>query len=202
MGMDLELEWEEPGWQRMMDSLPRGSVIPAERFFAMLGAVDEEGALEAALTLTARGVGLDVSRLPQGGPGAAGERLAREAEDAVQDAFVKYLEKAPAFASGEHERAWLLRVLINGCKSRLRAPWRRRTTPLLDTYPAAAEEERLALEEISALPPKERAVIHLYYYEGYPTAEIAALTGEREGTVRSRLTRARARLRELLKGET
>ena len=64
MGMDLELEWEEPGWQRMMDSLPRGSVIPAERFFAMLGAVDEEGALEAALTLTARGVGLDVSRLP------------------------------------------------------------------------------------------------------------------------------------------
>ena len=43
MGMDLELEWEEPGWQRMMDSLPRGSVIPAERFFAMLGAVDEEG---------------------------------------------------------------------------------------------------------------------------------------------------------------
>ena len=125
-----------------------------------------------------------------------------EAEDAVQDAFVKYLEKAPAFASGEHERAWLLRVLINGCKSRLRAPWRRRTTPLLDTYPAAAEEERLALEEISALPPKERAVIHLYYYEGDPTAEIAALTGEREGTVRSRLTRARARLRELLKGET
>ena len=72
MGMDLELEWEEPGWQRMMDSLPRGSVIPAERFFAMLGAVDEEGALEAALTLTARGVGLDVSRLPQGGPGQQG----------------------------------------------------------------------------------------------------------------------------------
>ena len=125
-----------------------------------------------------------------------------EAEDAVQDAFVRYLEKRPAFRDAGHERAWLLRVLINGCKSRLRAPWRRRTTPLLDTYPAAAEEERLALEEISALPPKERAVIHLYYYEGYPTAEIAALTGEREGTVRSRLTRARARLRELLKGET
>ena len=89
MGMDLKLEWEEPGWQRMMDSLPRGSVIPAERFFAMLGAVDEEGALEAALTLTARGVGLDVSRLPQGGPGAAGERLAREAELARRGALPK-----------------------------------------------------------------------------------------------------------------
>ena len=87
MGMDLELEWEEPGWRRMMDSLPRGSVIPAERFFAMLGSVDEEGALEAALTLTARGVGLDVSRLPQGGPGAAAERLAREAELARRGAL-------------------------------------------------------------------------------------------------------------------
>ena len=100
MGMDLELEWEEPGWQRMMDSLPRGSVIPAERFFAMLGAVDEEGALEAALTLTARGVGLDVSRLPQGGPGAAGERLAREAELARRGAL------PGALASGDPLRLY------------------------------------------------------------------------------------------------
>lgn len=84
MALDLELEWQEPGWQRVMDGLPRGSVIPAERFFAMLGAVDEAEALEAALTLTARGVGLDVSRVPRGGHGAAAERLAREAELARQ----------------------------------------------------------------------------------------------------------------------
>ena len=45
------------------------ALIPAERFFAMLGAVDEAEALEAALTLTARGVGLDVSRVPRGGHG-------------------------------------------------------------------------------------------------------------------------------------
>ena len=44
-------------------------------------------------------------------------------------------------------------------------------------------------------------MLHLYYYEGYQTAEIAALTGLREGSVRSRLTRARARLRQVLKGE-
>ena len=44
-------------------------------------------------------------------------------------------------------------------------------------------------------------MLHLYYYEGYQTAEIAAMTGWREGTVRSRLARARDRLRELLKGE-
>ena len=124
-----------------------------------------------------------------------------EAEDAVQDAFVRYLEKRPAFRDAGHERAWLLKVTANGCKSRLRAPWRRRTAPLLDAYPAAAPEEGALLEAMQALPARDRAVLHLYYYEGYQTAEIAALTGLREGSVRSRLTRARTRLRQVLKGE-
>ena len=101
----------------------------------------------------------------------------------------------------EYEAPWLLRVTVNGCKSRLRAPWRRRTAPLLDAYPAAAPEEGTLLEAMQALPARDRAVLHLYYYEGYQTAEIAALTGLREGSVRSRLTRARTRLRQVLKGE-
>ena len=124
----------------------------------------------------------------------------QEAEDAVQDAFLRCWEKAPEFESGAHAKAWLLRVTVNGCKSRLRAPWRR-AAPLLDTYPADGPEERETLEAVQALPAADRAVVHLHYYEGYKTAEIAAMTGQREGTVRSRLSRARARLRELLKGE-
>ena len=124
-----------------------------------------------------------------------------QAEDAVQDAFLRCLEKAPDFESPAHARAWLLRVTVNGCKSRLRAPWRRRTAPLLDAYPAAAPEEGTLLEAMQARPARDRAVLHLYYYEGYQTAEIAALTGLREGSVRSRLTRARTRLRQVLKGE-
>ena len=81
MEMDLELEWQDASWERMIWGLPRGSVIPAQRFFAMLGPVDEEGAREAAQLLTDREVGLDVSGLPRSGyPGAAKERLAREAE--------------------------------------------------------------------------------------------------------------------------
>ena len=126
---------------------------------------------------------------------------AHEAEDAVQDAFLRYWERAPDFPDAARERAWLLTVTVNGCKSRLRAPWRRRTAPLLDTYPAAAAEEREVVEAVQALPPKDRAVVHLYYYEGYQTAEIAAMTGQREGTVRSHLSRARDKLRRLLKGE-
>ena len=126
---------------------------------------------------------------------------APEAEDAVQDAFLRWWERAPDFPDAARERAWLLKVTVNGCKSRLRSPWRRRTAPLLDTYPAADREERELLEAVQALPPRDRAVIHLYYYEGYQTAEIAAMTGQREGTVRSRLSRARDKLRRLLKGE-
>ena len=123
---------------------------------------------------------------------------AQEAQDAVQDAFLRYLEKAPDFASPEHEKAWLLRVTVNGCKSRLRSPWRRRRSPLLESVPAATAEEVGVLEAVQALPAKDRAAIHLFYYEGYQTAEIAAMTGEAEGTVRSRLSRARAKLRRLL----
>ena len=122
----------------------------------------------------------------------------QEAEDAVQDAFVTYLEMAPEGL--EHPSAWLTRVLVNGCKSRLRLAWRR-VVPLPDTLPAPTPEEREGLEELFALPPADRAVIHLYYYEGYSTQEIARLTGQRPGTVRARLSRAREKLKKLLEGE-
>ena len=122
----------------------------------------------------------------------------QEAEDAVQDAFVRYLERAPEEL--ENPGAWLMRVLVNNCKSRLRLAWRR-VGPLPDTLPAPAVEEREVLEELFALPPADRAVLHLYYYEGYTTDEIARITGRRPGTVRTRLSRAREKLRRLLTEE-
>ena len=122
----------------------------------------------------------------------------QEAEDAVQDAFLAFLEKAPDGL--EHPGAWLMRVAVNSCRSRLRRAWRREL-PLPDTLPAPGPEERQELEELFALPPEDRAVIHLHYYEGYSTQEIAQLLHCRPGTVRSRLSRARERLRRLLGGD-
>lgn len=119
----------------------------------------------------------------------------QEAEDAVQDAFVQYLEKAPEEL--DNPGAWLMRVLVNGCKSRLRLAWRR-VRPLPDTLPAPGPEEREVLAELFDLPPEDRAVIHLHYYEGYSTVEIAQMLGCRPGTVRSRLSRARDKLRKQL----
>ena len=120
----------------------------------------------------------------------------QEAEDAVQDAFVKFLEKAPAEL--ENPNAWLMRVLVNGCKSRLRLAWRQ-VARLPDTLPAPeSPRQREELEELWQLPPEERAAVHLFYYEGYSTEEIARMVGVAPGTVRSRLSRARERLRKLL----
>ena len=124
---------------------------------------------------------------------------AAEAEDAVQDAFVKYLERRPRLQNPEDTGKWLMRVTVNGCKDRLRAAYRRCSVPLTEELPAPGPEERPGLEEFfSKLSPRDRTVIHLYYYEGYSTGEIAGILRLREGTVRSRLSRARAQLRTLL----
>ena len=122
-----------------------------------------------------------------------------DAEDIVQEVFLRAYEKAPEFESEEHEKAWLIRVTVNFCKSRLRSPWRKRTESLLNSYPATEPEQHKLLEYILALPPKYRTVIHLFYYEGYSVKDIAELTEQKETTVRSLLTRARQKLKTVLK---
>jgi RNA polymerase sigma-70 factor (ECF subfamily) len=88
---------------------------------------------------------------------------------------------------------------VNLCNSRLRSPWRKRRLPLLNSYPASEPEQHELLEQIVALEPKYRTVIHLFYYEGYSVKDISELTGQKEATVRSHLTRARQKLKLVLK---
>lgn len=102
-----------------------------------------------------------------------------DAEDVVQEVFLRVYEKSVEFESEEHARSWLIRVTVNLCNSRLRSPWRRRTEPLLDTYPASEPEQHELIEQTMKLPPKYRTVIHLFYYEGYSIKEISRLTGQR-----------------------
>lgn len=118
-----------------------------------------------------------------------------EAEDAVQDAFLRFLERSPRDL--EYPNAWLMRVLVNGCKSRLRLRWRR-VEPLPETLPVPGPEEREELEEFYSLPPEDRTILHLFYYEGYSTEEIAEMLHLQPSSIRSRLTRARQKLRKLL----
>jgi len=124
-----------------------------------------------------------------------------DAEDVMQDVFLKVMEKATAFQSDGHEAAWLTTVTVNLCRSRLRSPWRKKREPLLDIYPAQDAEQQTLMETVLALPPKYRAAIYLFYYEDRPIKEIAEMTGQKEPTVRSLLTRARQMLKEFLEGE-
>ena len=124
-----------------------------------------------------------------------------DAEDIIQDVFVKLIEKQPRFESPEHEVAWLVRVTVNQCKSHLRSYWQKNTVALLDSYPAQTEEQHDLMYAVNALAPKYRTVIHLFYYEGYSTKEIAEITDQKESTVREQLTRARRSLKVFLEGD-
>jgi RNA polymerase sigma-70 factor (ECF subfamily) len=124
-----------------------------------------------------------------------------DAEDIVQEAFLRAYERAPDFETEEHEKAWLIRVTVNLCNSRLRSPWRKRIIPFLDSYPTSEPEQHELLEQIMTLPTKYRTVIHLFYYERYSIKDISELTGQKESTVRSHLTRARQKLKSFLKEE-
>lgn len=128
-------------------------------------------------------------------------RSRQDSDDIFQEVYLRYHRSAPVFQSESHENAWLLRVTANCAKSALTAPWRRRTVPLEDIYTYSDPEESAVDEALAALPGKYRAVLHLFYYEGYQTEEIARILGRSPATVRSQLTRARQKLRELLKEE-
>ena len=125
----------------------------------------------------------------------------QEAEDAVQDTFLRYLEKRPELKDENHEKAWLLKVTANRCKSVLRSRKRHPAVELLDVYPAPDSDAGELVEAVLSLPASQRAAVHLFYYEGYSTGEIAAILGQRPGTVRSHLSRGREALRQKLKGD-
>ncbi len=80
MKLDLDLALQEPGWVRAIACIPGGTEISAQRFFALLGQADESEAMEAAMMLEARGIGLDVSQLAPAVRGRAAQRLALESE--------------------------------------------------------------------------------------------------------------------------
>ena len=122
-----------------------------------------------------------------------------DAEDIMQEVFVRLLRARPDFADRAHARAWLLRVAANCANDWFRAPWRRREGPLTDSLPAPEHEDGGVVEAVLALPAKYRTAVHLYYYEELSVAEIAKITGKSESAVKSRLFRARAMLREALK---
>lgn len=148
----------------------------------------------------------------------------QDAEDVTQTVFMKLLETGDSFADEEHLRRWLIRVTVNECKNLWKSFWKRRVGLAEKTEPEEQEaydytgytkrgarkgmppenpefdalSQSELYEAVMALPKDYRVIVHLFYYEDYRTGEIAELLHIREQTVRTRLVRARQKLRQRL----
>ena len=126
---------------------------------------------------------------------------AADAEDAAQEAQLRYHISEKQFESEQHIRAWLLRVAINCAKNVSRSFFRRNTVPLedyMDSLEFDSGESREIFREVMNLPESYRLVIHLYYYEDYSVAEIGRILGLTESNVKVRLSRGRQLLKKAL----
>lgn len=135
----------------------------------------------------------------------------QDAEDVVQDTFYQYIKSAPVFENSEHEKAWFMKVTLNGCRKVFRCAWyRHRDTLPVPEMPSecSMEQELLVkerrqelLEAVFSLPGKYREVLHLFYFEELSVRQIMEVTGRKESTVTSQLTRGRELLRKKIKEE-
>jgi RNA polymerase sigma-70 factor (ECF subfamily) len=132
-----------------------------------------------------------------------------DAQDAVQDVFLKYLRVAPRFRDDEHAKAWLLRVTVNTCRDQLRRRTVRTYLPLEEIAELVADESSASeeavqgvariLRQLSELPEKNRTVLILHALEGLSVEEVAATLGLSQSAVKMRLSRGREQLRNLMK---
>lgn len=122
------------------------------------------------------------------------------ADDVVQEVFLRYIQKDIDFQSEEHVKAWLIRVAINCSKNVFTNSWFKKTEGLSEEISFETPERSDVYYATLELPQKYRAVIHLFYYEDMSVAEISKCIGVKEATVKSQLHRAREMLRTKLKG--
>lgn len=123
-----------------------------------------------------------------------------DAEEILQETLLKILTSAPNFESEEHKKGWLLRVAANLSKNRLEYNALRAYDELSEDLAEEGREDlSFVWEAVKDLPTQFREVIHLHYYEGYSTEEIALILGRNPSTVRSDLRRGREKLKSVLK---
>lgn len=124
-----------------------------------------------------------------------------DAEDIMQNVFMKFIKCDANFESEEHIKAWLIKVTINLSKNLLTSAWFKRTTALEEDIVVTLREDSEVYKYVLDLPTKYRTVIHLFYYEDMTTASISEILNIKESTVRSQLHRARNMLKGKIKGD-
>ncbi|MCR4795258.1 MULTISPECIES: RNA polymerase sigma factor [Ruminococcus] len=125
-----------------------------------------------------------------------------DAEDIMQEAFIRLFTADVIFEDESKEKSWLLKVTVNKCMDMfrsLRYKYLLNSVPLEEanlTYETPEESE--VYHAVMSLSTKYRLVIHLYYYEDYSIKEIGQITGKNESAVQTQLYRARKKLKDIL----
>lgn len=122
-----------------------------------------------------------------------------DAEDTVQDVFIKYINHFSILKDEEHERAWLIRTTVNRCYDLLKYNSKRNHIALDEVNEIAAEEKELHIEIfqiLEKLPAKNKTVIILHYLEGFSIDEIARMLHLSTSAVKMRLSRGREQMKE------
>ena len=122
----------------------------------------------------------------------------QDAEDVCHSVFLTLVEKDITLYPGS-EKAWLLKCAANACKDQLKSLWKQNREELKDNMVFEDARDREIWVVVGTLPPKYRAVVHLYYYEGYSQEEIAKILGITRTAVQTRMQRARQTLEKELK---
>lgn len=117
----------------------------------------------------------------------------QDAEDICHSVFLTLLEKDVTLFQGR-EKAWLLKCTANACKDLLRSFWKQNREQLDENMVFTDSKDWELWTVVGSLPPKYRAVVHLYYYEGYSQEEIANILGITRTAVQTRMQRAREQL--------
>ncbi|WP_243154798.1 sigma-70 family RNA polymerase sigma factor [Clostridium thermarum] len=131
----------------------------------------------------------------------------QKAEDAFQEVFIKVLKNYDRFKGHSSEKTWLMSITINTCKDILKSFWSQKVVQeedyLMNAMNDGIEKEAIRnieneqlYKRVLELPVQYKEVIILFYYHSYSTVEIGKILGVPEGTVRSRLTRARDTLKK------
>ncbi len=122
-----------------------------------------------------------------------------DAQDAVQDVFIKYMSATPDFRDEEHEKAWFLRVTVNRCHDMLRSRKVRlklhSDSEVEPANPASKARQEL-FEVLSSIPEKYKSTVILHCLEGLSLQETADVLGITLSAAKMRLKRARGILRE------
>jgi RNA polymerase sigma-70 factor (ECF subfamily) len=122
-----------------------------------------------------------------------------DTEDVVSEVFIKYFTSENHFNNEQHEKAWFIRVTVNRCKDILRSFRVKKTVPLDEASEICETfKEKAVFNAVMELPKNYSLVIHLYYFEGYTSKEIAQICGKSDQTIRTWLSRARKMLKKSL----